>query len=212
MSSSRDFDPMKANPLEFHECPDENVFAEFQAGLLHDRDGAFHRHLDSCAACFELMAVMGGSPSSPATRGSTESSQPDSFERPRWLLPCVSLLGVHVIAAVLLSQRIARALQGDESAVHGTWALRILWLHYSSWWSTLGLAAGALACVAALRPRSWSRFLGFTYALLSLPTFFLTPLAAFNLIWFGVLAHRKRRDPRRWVRRTAYRDDGVTKT
>lgn len=63
-------------------CPDENYFARLGEGQLTEHELAdFHRHVDHCAECFEMAALLGcvgaanDAPQSESSRGS-------SVERP----------------------------------------------------------------------------------------------------------------------------------
>jgi len=150
-------------------CPDEDTFARFVEGLLPTEAAAeIERHVDGCARCADLTAEFGRSFAEP--RAGADGAG-------RHLAPLALAIAavIHVVWAIVVGHA-AGALQAIAPA-----ALAGAYLRYVGVWAPAGGVVALAAGFCLLRGLRAGRPLAVGYALLSLPSIILTPLALFVL-------------------------------
>ncbi len=150
-------------------CPDEDTFARFVEGLLPPEAATeIERHVDGCARCADLAAEFGRSYAEPRTGAAGVG---------RHLAPLALAIAaaIHVVWAVVVG-RAAGALQAIAPA-----PLAGAYLRYVGVWAPVGGVVALAAGFCLLRGLRAARPLAVGYALLSLPSVILTPLALFVL-------------------------------
>jgi len=188
-------------------CPDENVFAQIQSGGLSPSELAdFHLHLDSCPACLELASILGciqdddhgNAPSDVAISQSNfvnavgnhkSSSRPSRnlLSQTHVLLiaaQCVALL-CHAYSSIVLVPLLWAAFRADVPPIHGIlgpWPMHYIWLPFVLLWGTVGFIVACVVLTITFAARRFSRIAVRSYALITLPTIFLTPMAACLLL------------------------------
>jgi multidrug transporter EmrE-like cation transporter len=146
-------------------CPDEDTFARFVEGLLPPESAAeIERHVDGCAGCADLAAAFG--------RSFSEAPTPPAAP-PRRLAPLA--LAVAAVLHVAWAVAMRGAADALERIVPGP--LTGAYLGYATIWAPLGGVIALTAAFCLLRQARPGRVLAFGYALLSLPSIVLTPLA-----------------------------------
>ena len=184
-------------------CPDENVFAQIQAGLLDAAEMAqFHRHLDECAVCLELAGILGclhdddlelDAPnlSKYLKRTSTPSERVFRSSRPQvatsahggrqiLLVSHGVMLLTHAYSSFIVLPVFWLAFRASVSFTgghFGIWSVHMVWLPYVLIWGSLGPMLACLILLGMLTPSRWARPAARLYAVVSLPTLFLVPLA-----------------------------------
>ena len=152
-------------------CPDEDTFARFVEGLLPPQAAAqIERHVDGCARCADLAAEFGRSFAEPRPEG-------DGSSRQLAALALAIAAVIHVVWAVVVS-RAGGALRGILPA-----PLAEAYLRYVGLWAPAGGVVALAAGFCLLRGLRAARALATGYALLSLPSIILTPLAVCVLAW-----------------------------
>jgi len=189
-------------------CPDEETFARVQARSLSPVELAdFHRHLDNCAACLELAAVLGclyDGEATPQGESVRESNigQPAVVERDYLVMPSnkprrvrarkshVALLAM-TLAQAYFSFSLAPALWWSSGATPTQAFFVEKFGHfgpiatlYLSLWCLVGLVWACAACWALLADRRWTLVAARSYAIMSLPTIVLAPLGLFVIVAF----------------------------
>ena len=154
-------------------CPDEDTFARFVQGLLPAEAAAeIERHVDGCARCADLAAEF-GSLYAEAERSSSHASG----RLPWWVLMAAATLH----AAWTIVMRIwPGGLDGViPTAVAGPYTL------YLELWGPVGCLIAARCALGLARGRAWARAVAFWYAVVSLPSVIMTPLAIAVLVLRG---------------------------
>ncbi len=178
-------------------CPDENMFARVQSGLLGAAElAAFHRHLDTCPECLELASLLGCMdpsdspvqyPENPKVSAALrEDSNPGVRDLPAKIhgryrnarLAAVSVTFVcHAYSSFVLLPLLWQAFRADVAqGILGHWVLRYVWLPFTLAWGSAGLAIATAVLFASL---FMTRQLGLavrSYALLSILTGYLAPV------------------------------------
>ena len=146
-------------------CPDEDTFARFVEGALPPEAAAdIERHVDDCAACADLAAAFGRS----FADGAAPPADPDRRFGPL-ALAIAALL--HVAWAILIRGAAAPLERVVPFPVVGAY------LGYASIWAPAGGVVALVAAVFLLRGARPGRLLALGYALVSLPSIVMTPLA-----------------------------------
>ena len=184
------------------ECPDENVFARVQSGLLNAAKlVAFHRHLDRCPACFELASLLGciDSITEHAPAPSAWNALPQIADSSSLRSKSVSnahgsgsnysraalttLLVCHAYSSLLLLPPLWRAFRADVTPQFlSLWALHYVWLPYVMILGSLGLLFSASAVFYWLFTARNAPLVVWGYAILALATGFLAPMGLGVLI------------------------------
>jgi hypothetical protein len=184
-------------------CPDENVFMQIQAGALNDVEtAAFHLHLDNCPACLELASVLGclhdsdvefearnppkiaASESTPGER-LVQSILPRADksyfgERQNLLLTHGLMILLHAYSSFTLLPILWLAFRADVTHINGpfgTWIVHSVWFPYLLTWGCVGPLFACAVLLGILASRRWVRAGARLYALVSLPSLFLVPIA-----------------------------------
>jgi hypothetical protein len=189
-------------------CPNEETFARMQAGLLsHIESENLHRHLDNCPACLELAGVLGciansasGSDGSDAdsekrVRSATESKMGHSSrgvtngplgDRSRDCVLAQGVLalahGYFTLAVVPLFWRVFMAGSEPASVLTQLGSLGRIFGTYVVVWGLSGLLWALVGCVGLLTKRRWAHAAVVGYAVLSMPSIVLVPLAICVLV------------------------------
>jgi len=152
-------------------CPDEDTFARFVEGVLQpDAAAELERHVDGCAACADLAAAFGRSYADPVADAA--KTEVDDHLAPLALAFATVL---HIAWAILI-----RGAAGVLSQYVPP-SLATGYLSYATIWAPAGGVVALVAALFLLRRLRAGRFLAFWYALLSLPSIVLTPLALLML-------------------------------
>lgn len=159
-------------------CPDEDTFARFVEGLL-PADGAaqIEGHVDGCARCADLAAAFGRSFAEGAAAG-------DAAPAGRRLAP----LGLAIAAILHVAWAVVVRTAGDAIGRLVPGPVGAAYLGYATLWAPAGGAVALVAAFCLLRGARPGRALALGYALLSLPSIVLTPLAV-------LVAATQRRNP-----------------
>jgi anti-sigma factor RsiW len=146
-------------------CPDEDTFARFVEGLLPpDAAAQIESHVDDCPRCADLAAAFG--------KSYAEESAPPAASDGRMAPLALAVAAVLHVAWAIVVRRTAGALEQVVPA-----ALAGAYLRYAAIWAPAGGVVALVAAFCLLRRFGPGRLLGFGYALLSLPSIVLTPLA-----------------------------------
>jgi anti-sigma factor RsiW len=146
-------------------CPDEDTFARFVEGLLPPHSAAdIESHVDGCARCADLAAAFGRS----FAEGAAPPAAPEKRLAPLALAVAAVL---HVAWAVAMRGAAGSLERFVPGPVAGAY------LGYATIWAPLGGVIALTAAFCLLRQARPGRLLAFGYALLSLPSIVLTPLA-----------------------------------
>lgn len=146
-------------------CPDEDTFARFVEGVLPPEAAAdIERHVDDCAACADLAAAFGRS----FANGPAHPAAPDRRFGPLALAVAALL---HVAWAILIRGAAGPLERVVPFPVVGAY------LGYATIWAPAGGVVALAAAVFLLRGARPGRLLALGYALVSLPSIVMTPLA-----------------------------------
>ena len=179
-------------------CPDENEFAQVQAGLAGASKVAdFHHHLDNCPECLELASLLGcmDGMNEPIQRRSSNEALTQSLIgsvfpgklRPRSKIskrrrrPLLAALGVtflcHAYSSAVLLPPLWQAFRADvPQGILSYWPLRVIGLPFTLAWGSVGLLfAGVVLYASLFMPRP-PRLALRVYALVSLLTGVLAPV------------------------------------
>ena len=152
-------------------CPDEDTFARFVEGVLQaDAAAELERHVDGCAACADLAAAFGRSYAEGG--GDTETGEVDDRLAPLALAFATVL---HVAWAILIRGAAGALAEAVPAVLAGPY------LRYATIWAPAGGLVALAASFCLLRRMRAGRILAIGYALLSLPSIVLTPLALLML-------------------------------
>jgi hypothetical protein len=189
-------------------CPDEDTFARLQAGLLsHAESANVHLHLDSCPACLELAGILGSIRDSTSGPNGAEAD----FEKRVQAGPLrkTDHSNASVATGLLRSKANDCVLaQGALTLAHGYFAIamvpifwqgltaeaesasilsqlgsmRLVVSTYVVVWGLAGFLWALLGCAGLLTTRRWTYTAVAGYALLSIPSILLAPLAGCVLV------------------------------
>ena len=152
-------------------CPDEDTFARFVEGLLQPEAAAqIESHVDSCARCADLAAEFGRSFAEPL---------PDADRSSRHL----AALALAIAAVIHIGWAVAVGRAGGALHAIVPAPLAEAYLRYVGLWAPAGGVVALAAGFCLLRGLRAARALAIGYALLSLPSIILTPLAVCVLAW-----------------------------
>lgn len=152
-------------------CPDEDTFARFVEGVLQpDAAAELERHVDGCAACADLAAAFGRS----YAQGTPDQATAEIDDRLAPLALAFATV-LHVAWAILIRGAAGALAQAVPAVVAGPY------LRYAAVWAPAGGLIALVASFCLLRRVRAGRFLAIGYALLSLPSIVLTPLALLML-------------------------------
>jgi len=153
-------------------CPDEDTFARFVEGVLTaEAAAAIESHVDGCARCADLAAEFGRSFAEERTDVAGAAPRPGRLA-PLALAAAALLHAVWAIVIVPAAAPLAGAAPGPLVAGY---------LRYAALWAPAGAVLALVGAFAVLRGVRAGRWLALGWALLSLPSIVLTPLALFAL-------------------------------
>jgi anti-sigma factor RsiW len=146
-------------------CPDEDTFARFVEGLLPPEAAAqIESHVDGCAGCADLAAAFG--------RSFAEGGPAPAAAERRLTPLALALAALLHVAWGVATRGAAAALQRISPGPIATANLG-----YAAAWAPAGGVIALAAAFCLLRGIGAGRLLARGYALLSLPSIVLTPLA-----------------------------------
>jgi anti-sigma factor RsiW len=147
-------------------CPDEDTFARFVEGLLPPEAASqIETHVDGCYRCADLAAAFGRS----FAEGGPDPAAPSDNRMAPLALAVAAVL--HVAWAVVV--------RGAAGALERIVPLPVAgaYLGYAAIWAPAGGVIALTAAFCLVRRAGPGRLLALGYALLSLPSIVLTPLA-----------------------------------
>jgi len=146
-------------------CPDEDTFALFVEGLLPPESAAeIERHVDGCARCADLAAAFGRS----FSQAPAPPAAPPSRLAPLALAVAAVLHAAWAVTIRDAGESLERIVPGPVAGAY---------LGYATIWAPLGGVIALAAAFCLVRRARPGRLLALGYALLSLPSIVLTPLA-----------------------------------
>jgi hypothetical protein len=177
-------------------CPSESAFAELAAGMLpDDARQRLEEHVDGCAACTELVGMLGALPDAPLVLQRAVTSDAESPRRlavPWWYSNHAAIASTMLVVqfhwSILLWLPATRLLIGADYATIP--ALTVVLAAYTSSVGIVGPFAAVASLTAVRRGYPSAGLLMAIHAMMMIPSLTITPLS------LVVLSHlRRKRHP-----------------
>ena len=166
-------------------CPDENLISRVLSGNASAEERAeFHGHLDQCAACMQLIEVLGHVGELRLEPDPLDPRTPLSRSRADQRIALIALLFLELSCAIILLPvcwRFVLHSLGHRDGFSSGNLFCTVWVAYLSVYLVAGPIIALVAFYGLVKNRKWSTRARILCAWTALPAGFLAPIATYNL-------------------------------